>query len=375
MLTSRRIVRRPWFSTWGRILAAGVIGLWPATADAQNTARPGKWTIEFYGGGAASSSSSSGTPLEAFASGETFVADSGQQSRAVSSWYFGDGAALLNQALAQAAILAGTTIPQLAPLDSALLAPGGSRGSGGLFGVRIGRTVSSKLAIELSLERGLAQLELSDGLKNALQAGSDSFKAAFQGLLATAPVTSIVVTSQLTMPDASNANLRIAGAAKWTLSSGGKVETYLTGGGGVVLNNGDGPSAVLNGRYTFRYFNIFPMDETDRVVVTVTQPKTSLMGIIGAGMTYDFSASSGIRVDGRMLFNSTKDVTSLTAAPLVAAQTTTNVMSTLTSPALQFNTRTNLRSTLSGPNDKLTLFTGSGFSRQVSVTIGIFKRF
>jgi hypothetical protein len=375
MLTSPRFVRRPATRVFATLTAIALAALWPATAQAQNAARSGKWTIELYGGGSSSSSSSSGGAVPAFAPGTPFTTESGQPSRAVSSWYFGDGAGLLNQVLAQFEVIDGTPFPEFIALDTAWGKSGGSRKSGGAFGLRVGRALTSKLSIELSVERSLAKLALSGALQDALKASSASFEEAFEALLATAPVTNLTVTSQLTIPNRANSQTRVAGALKWTVLSGNKVEAYVTAGGGVMLNSGRGPEAVLNGRYTFRLFGAFPMDETDRVVVSVTQPKNNVMGLVGGGLTYDLSARTGIRVDARLLLNSTKDVTKLTAAPTVATATPTGVLPSVTNPGIQFSTQPNVRSTLSGPNLTAMLFEGSGTNRQVSVTIGIFRRF
>ncbi|MSO48301.1 MAG: hypothetical protein EXQ49_00115 [Acidobacteria bacterium] len=377
MLTSPRSVRRSATRVFATLSAIALVGLWPSTAQAQNAARSGKWTIELYGGASSSSSSSSAGAVPTFAPGTPFTTESGQPSRAVSSWYFGDGAGLVNQVQARFAAITGTPFPEITPLDSALGGNGGSRKSGGAFGIRVGRALTSKLSLEFSAERSLAKLALSGALQDALKASSESFEAAFQSLLSTAPVTNLTVTSQLTTPDRANSQTRVAGAVKWTVLSGSKLEAYLTAGGGMMLNSGQGPQAILNGRYTFRLFGAFLMDETDRVVVSVTQPKNNAMGLVGGGFTYDLSARTGIRADVRLLVNSTKEVTKLTAAPAVATATasTTGVLPSVTNPGIQFSTQPNVRSTLSGPNLNLTLFEGSGTNRQVAVTIGVFTRF
>ncbi len=377
MLTSPRFVRRPATRVCARLAAVALIGLWPAAAQAQNAARPDKWTIELYGGGSSSSSSSSGGATPTFAPGTPFTTEAGQPSRAVSSWYFGDGAALLNQVQARFAAINGTPFPEITPLDSAFGGGGASRKSGGAFGIRVGRALTSKLSLEFSAERSLAKLGLTSALQDALEASRASFEDAFRALLSTAPVTNLTVSSQLTTPARANSQTRVAGAVKWTVLSGRKLEAYLTAGGGVMLNSGEGPQAVLNGRYTFRLFGAFVMDETDRVVVSVTQPKNNAMGLVGGGFTYDLSARTGIRADVRLLVNSTKEVTKLTAAPAVATATasTTGVLPSVTNPGIQFSTQPNVRSTLSGPNLNLTLFEGSGTNRQVAVTIGVFRRF
>ncbi|MEO6222880.1 MAG: hypothetical protein ABIP90_06490 [Vicinamibacterales bacterium] len=368
---------RPSVRTIGVLLTVAIGGLFPSSAAAQNAARAGKWAIELYGGGSSTSASSSGTPLAGFTPGTPFTLQSGQPSRAVSSWFFGDGAALFNQVLTQFAANAGTTFPRIASLDTALLQNGGSQGSGAVIGLRLGRALTPKLAIEFNVERSLAKLGVSASLLNGMEAASESFIDAFEALLKTAPVTNVSVTSTVMTPNASNAQIRLGGALKWTVFTGNRIQAYVSGGGGVIRNSGDNPQAILNGRYSFRLFGAFPMDETDRVVVTVNQQKNSAMGMVGGGLTYDFSSSSGLRADVRLLLNSTKDVTTMTAAPSVAALNPTQVLPTATniSPGLQFSTQSGVRSTLSGPNANFTLFTGSGLSKQISFTLGIFKRF
>ncbi len=377
MHPSPRSVRRPDTRVFATLTAIALAGLWPAAAQAQNAARPSKWTIEFSGGVSSSSSASSGGAAPTFAPGTPFTTQSGQQSRAVSSWYFGDGAGLLNQVQARFAAIAGTPFPEITPLDSALGGNAASRKSGGAFGIRVGRTLTAKLSIEFSAERSLAKLGLTSALQNALEASRASFEDAFLALLSTAPVTNLTVSSQLTTPDRANSQTRVAGAVKWTVLSGNKLAAYMTAGGGVMLNSGAGPEAILNGRYTFRLFGAFLMDETDRVVVSVTQPKNNAMGLVGGGFTYDLSARTGIRADVRLLVNSTKEVTKLTAAPalVTATASTTGVLPSVTNPGIQFSTQPNVRSTMSGPNLSLTLFEGSGTNRQVAVTIGVFRRF
>ncbi len=377
MPSSCRDIRRPVVRMFPILTAAALCGLLPASAQAQTFARPGPWTIELYGGGSSSSASAGGTPIGSLPAGTPFALASGQPGRAVSSWFFGDGAALLNQVLTQFAANAGTTFPRLAPLDDALLAGGGTQQGGVAFGLRAGRELTSKISVEFSVERALAGLGFGDGMQAALRESKDSFEAAFEGLLNTAPVTNLSVTSTLTMRDKPAGQTRFAGALTWTVISRGRVQAYVTGGGGIALNNGREQEAILNGRYTFRLFGAFPMDEMDRVVVTVSQPKTNALGLAGGGVTYDLSSSIGLRVDARLLMNSTNEVTKVTAAPNVAAGSPPQVLPTAQniSPGIQFSTQPGVRSTLSGPNQNLTLFTSSGLSKQVLVTVGIFKRF
>jgi hypothetical protein len=355
------------------VLACALLAWLPATAHAQSAPRSTKWTIEFYGGRSATSASSSGTAVDGFTPAVPFTMVSGQPTRSVSSWFFGDGALLLNQTLTQFSNINGTTFPRITPLDASLLASGGSRGGGGLLGIRVSRDLSERLAIELSIER-LAQLQLTDDLKGALQEASDSFKAAFEALFATAPTGNPDVSSMLTLREGSR-QTKMAVAAKWTVLTRSRWAGYLSAGGGITINGSEGPSAVLNGRYRFAYLNLYPFDETDRVLVSVSQPKNSAMGLVGGGVTYDLFSSIGLRADVRLLFNSTKDVTRLAAAPDRAVTNQISVMATVTSPGLQFSTTPGIQSSFSGPNVNITLFRASGFSKQIAFSLGIFKRF
>ena len=376
MPTCRRNRRQSFLRSLGTLAGFALIVLLPATARAQNAAQ-GKWSIELYGGGSVASGSTSGTPIASFPAGTPFTLASGQPSRAVSSWFFGDGALLLNQVLGQFAANAGTTFPRIAPLDEALRSGGGKQGSGGLFGLRLGRALTEKVTFELSVERGLAKMELNDALAGAMQAASDSFEASFNALLNTAPLTNLSVNSTVTTRSSSSAQIRLSGALKWNVLSGGRLQAYLTGGGGILMNTGEAPQSVLNGRYTFRFFGAFPMDESDRVVVTLNQKKNNPMGLLGGGFTFDLSPSSGLRADVRLLLSSMRDRVTLSAAPGVIAGTPTQVLTTAANinPGLQFSTQSGVRTTLSGPNENLTIFTGSGLGKQIAFSLGVFARF
>jgi hypothetical protein len=358
------------------LIALAVVGL-AAPAEAQNAAQQGKWTVELNVGGSAGSGSTSGTPTGSFPAGAPFTLASGQPSRFVPSWFFGDGTVLINQVLAQFAANAGTSFPSMAPVDAALRASGGRLGSGGLLGVRLGRTLTPRLAAELSIERSLAKMGLRESLLDGLESGGDSFKGAFEALLSTLPVANLSVTSLVTVRDDRNAQLRLAGALKWTVWSGTRLEGYVTGGGGLIRNSGDGARAILTGQYRFSLFGAFPVDQTDRVVVAVNQPKNQAMGHVGGGVTFALSSTSGLRADVRLTLSAIKDVTALSASPDTDALSPPIVLSTSPgiSPGVQFSTQAEVRSTLSGAIENFRLFTGSGLSKRISFTVGIFKRF
>jgi hypothetical protein len=79
--------------------------------------------------------------------GEAFNTVSTLPTRRVVSWFFGDGAAVFNQANAALALPG-----RIAPIDSALMSRGTRRDSAADFGVRVSRHLTDRLAGEFSLD-------------------------------------------------------------------------------------------------------------------------------------------------------------------------------------------------------------------------------
>jgi hypothetical protein len=348
----------------------------PESSSAQSTSQPAsRWSIEFYAGTASSSEATTGTAGPAFPVGTPFTTTSGGASRVHSSWLFGDGATLLNQVLGQFAIINGTTFSRLVPLDTAVTSSSTRRRGGATFGLRLSRHLSPRLTLDANVERSQGSLVLSDSAETAFAATRDSFKAAFEGLLATAPITALSVASTMTVNEGSAAQTRAGAAVRWTLVSGSRASVYATAGGGVLLHGGRDFQAVFNGSHSFRLFGAFPMSETDRVVVSVKKPSSAVLGLVGGGVTYDFSSRLGLRVDVQLSVSPNSDVTTVSGSPNVGTLTPTGVLPSVTSPGLQFSSTPGVPSSLSGAATTYTTFTGSGLNRQVSFTVGIVRRF
>jgi hypothetical protein len=295
----------------------------------------------------------------------------------VPSWFFGDGAVLFNQVLTQFAANTGASFPRIAPIDAVLRANGGRLGRGGGFGLRIGRDVTPTLTAEISIESGSAKMDLRASLLDGLAAGGDSFRNAFTAFFNTAPVTNLNVTSTVTTKDDQNTQVRVAGALKWTVFNGNRIKGYVTGGGGFVNNTGESAQAILTGRYSLLLFGTYPMEQSDVVAVTVNQPKYNAMGLVGGGVTFALSPSVGLRADARLLLTAMKDVTTLATFPANPTFSPPIVLPTAPgiSPGIQFSTQPEVPSSLSIHIEKVTLFTGSGLRKEVSFSLGIFKRF
>src|SRR5690348_2906620 len=129
----------------------------PATAQ---TAGAGKWEIELQGGGMLSTNPTAGTvslpgPGQAFSTAAIYPPQSVitvASSRRESSWYFGDGAILLNQAakaLETSQVGMSTPFPgRIVTLDSVLARSLGQRRRAGSIGVRVSRVLSPRISAE-----------------------------------------------------------------------------------------------------------------------------------------------------------------------------------------------------------------------------------
>ena len=106
-------------------------------------------------------------------------------SRSVSSWHFGDGSLLLNQANLGYAF--GT--PSLVPLDAALKQRLAARRSGVSVGGRVSRSLTPRLAAEFSFDYAQTPLRLTRAAEDAIEATRASFAPAWLGLLATGATT------------------------------------------------------------------------------------------------------------------------------------------------------------------------------------------
>jgi len=348
----------------------------PAAALAQAPAgSASRWTVEVYGGAASNKDSSNGSAGAAFPAGAPFTTAANTPSRLQPSWYFGDGSTMLNQVIAAFSTLTGTTLDRIVPVDAAITTSATGRKSGGTFGLRVGRSLSAKLAVEFSAERNTGGQAFTDEALASLETTRASFRNAFQDLLETAPVTALSVSSTLATRGGSSSQTRLVGAVRYSLVSGGRTSAYVLAGGGMVMNGTNELQAILTGGYSFRMYGAFPLTELDRAVITVTSPSSSALGLVGGGVTYDFSSNVGLRVDVRLALSPNGDEVSITGAPSVTAGVPPNVLPAVTTPAVQFSTIPGVPSSLGATVPAHTTFIGSGMNRQVSFTVGIFRRF
>jgi hypothetical protein len=362
------------------VAAAVLVLSWPATARAQapTQAPPAAsvWSIEFYGGATTERQSASGSPIGDWPIGEPFVTLTDKPSRFVSSWRFGDGAALLNAALADAGALIGRPLPALVPLDEVLRSPGGRAGSGGMYGVRLSRQVATRWAVELSVERNTGGLTVDDRWASTLEAARAGFATTFGELFATAPVTGLTVESTLEGPGSSTSQTRILLALTRSLVERNRWTLLLTAGGGVQMASGTGAEVSLRGQYSMLAFNLGQLIERDDIRIMFREPSQAPVGLIGLGGRWTLTPSTVIRVDVRAQLTPNRVTTEIRTAPFNGA-TGGEPLSTQTTPGLQFSNLPSARATLDGQADATTLttFTGSGVNRRIMATLGLVVRF
>jgi hypothetical protein len=355
-------------------VALAVVVAWVAAAPAraQSSDDGRRWEIEGYGGlFVPTGGSAGGAPVLPLPGPPIATSSPIFPSRRVPSWFFGDGATLLNQVNGQFGVDA-----LIDPLDGALGGSALATGSGLAAGARVRRALNDRFAVEASFDFFPSASDLSDDLVAAAETTRASYAPAFQGLLATGPFTDIDVSASSTR-GGSALEIAATGALVWQLGAGGGFDPYLTFGGGVISGAGDGASLTLEGHYAFRVLSEVPIDETDRLTVRVTS-RTVLAGLVGAGLRREMSERWGIRIDGRVLIGPRTTQVLLDTDPTIAQGTPPDYVESFTAPSIQFsnNASTGRESSLGGPAlQGYETFTQDGLQARVLISAGVFFRF
>jgi len=352
--------------------AAASIGMFvlaPAIACGQAVTER-KWEVEAHGGLAASTTPASGSAA-ALPAGQSYPLPIGRQSVSVSSWFFGDGASLLNT-------VNGTLAPtaKLTPLDPVIGSAAASRGSGGAAGVRLTRRFGSRYSAEFSIDYAHTPLTFTQDALDGIEASRSSFVNAFTRLFRTGPSANPAVTATVTMSGRGGSELLTTGVFGVDLVTGGKWIPYAVGGGGVVHTGGDGPSAALVGSYAFPLGTLSAIDETDRVTIHVAAPANSPVAVFGGGVRYAASPRWGFRGDVRFLAGGGTHDVRIDASPSVVTTSPGLFIATATTPSAAFSSAASVASSLSGPQvTNARTFSGSGFAVRTNLTAGVYLRF
>jgi hypothetical protein len=335
----------------------------PASAADQN------WEVEVHGGYVLSSKPSSGTGA--------LPGTNSASASTVPSWYFGDGALVLNQALTSIRLS-----PSIVALDSVLKSPFVERRPGGSVGIRIGRVLTPRFTAEFTLDEGFGALAVTPTSQKAIEATRASFVTAWSPVLSSPSRGSATVTSLATIGDREGRQRFATGALLINLTSGGRLKPYAAFGAGVIAGADGAPAAQLVGSYQFGLAlppgSPVPgpmFHETDTVTVR-SSVDNAFTGVLGGGFKYALSEHWGVRADVRDYISRNRVDTVLTATPTSEMSPGSGVLIIFSTPPLRFSASPTTPSTLGGtPVAAFTTFYGTGIRNQVKGAAGLFWRF
>ena len=331
------------------------------------------WGIEFYGGPSWPQVHLTGTgvlPAQQF-----FFTRFGETGRRVPSWYFGDGAALLNTVLTDAGL--GL---RLASLDSVLTSAIGDHRGAGTAGVRLSRSINTRIEAEFAFDYTRGTTGITSTTQQRIEASRTSFLSVFTAVLGGSDAFGVSSIAPVPDPQTTH-HMRITAAANVTMFQvSKKTRAYVTLGAGLQTRAASTLTATLVGHYQFFPADFAPFSETDSVLVRYTEEDGRFVGVLGGGAKHFMTRRAGVRLDVRAYLSANRASTVVDATPTVAVvpfrQSAST--STATNPNIQFSNNeaaTGEPSTLSGKTLGFQTFSATGVRREVAVTLGVFWRF
>jgi hypothetical protein len=323
------------------------------------------WEIEVHAGGSFAADSKGTTTLPA--AGASFPTFNGLQTRSVRSWFFGDGAALLNANLSSVAQSARIT-----PIDPFLSASSVKAGSAIPFGVRLSRALTRRVRAEFAFDL-LGASELSDDARNGAQASRSSFQSAFAAKFGS--LAGQVITSDFTVTGGGREAL-VTGALVFDLKESGRLMPYVVAGGGPLISTGDPVALTLTGDYRFVSASNTPYRQTDTTEVRF-ESGTTFAALAGAGFKWAINGRSGIRVDFRVLFASDPLKVLLNWNPVTIPGTPANTIVLGGTPAIQISTNGAFQSTLGylRASEDVEISPADGMRPRANLTVGYYYGF
>ena len=338
----------------------------PSAVQAQTGAR--LWELEAYGGLATPQRVEHGLIATPPPGPPIVTSNPIFPSRQASSWFFGDGAALLNAVNAEFGPARRVT-----PLESVVSAIADPRR--GAFGLRLRRKLDDRSSAEFSVNV-MDTIRGQDHLRAGLERVRVSYQAALEDLLGSGPFTGAAVSATATAEIPNRRAIDVTAALNYGLAMWKTLVPYATLGGGVVTSAGRLPSATLEGRYRFLINDEVPIAETDRVTLRYSRRPAGVL-VIGGGVRCNLSDRLGVSFDARMLFGADDTRVALDAQPSVVRGTPAGFIESYTNPAIQFSNdpATGRTSTLSGNGIRdFPFFTGE-HQRRGLATVGVFVKF
>lgn len=346
------------------------------SAQGRRPARPSAWRVTFRAGGGLVSHPASGTSGLP-APGLPVNLGTGLWTEQVPSWYFGNGASILNTALQTFHVAQHPMVP----LDTMLTTADIGRRNGAAFGTTISRQVGSRYRVEFSIDGAQVAPTFTASALSAIEASRASFISSWTGLLTQAGLNGLSVTSTSAIANGGTLEVLATGAVDVILHSTARSTWFATLGAGVEYDPGSAPSTTLVGHSVFNVGSAnVPFDQTDTVVIQAVRDRRAI-GILGGGWSRDLTRRWGITADVRVALGGTGVSTVLNASPAQVLQPERNRQLILIfpgAPAVIFNNSgfQSFPSTLSSlPLSSFTTFRGTGLQMRTELTGGVYLRF
>jgi hypothetical protein len=364
-------MRRPFL----RLFVRGLFSLLPlATPSAANA----QWEAGCRGGAAFSNRVENGSAALPPA-GAPFTTVTGQPSRRVVSWFFGDGAVLLNQ------VSGARGSPTITALDPVLNTAAVRRQNSGAFGCHISRQINPRYTAEFAVDHRRGRLRISDVALAGIEASRTSFVSAFSAPLppgpgGMAPVST--ATATVTIDSRGGEQVFATGVVHVNLRKTGRAIPYATVGGGLVIDRGNPPAVTLTGNYQLTSppgapnAGMLAHDETDTVTLRYPIARRAFVAVVGGGIRYALTPRWGVRLDVRTYLsrNAVTNRLDARASVPILPSAATRVLGT--NPAVQFSAAAAAPPSLSGtPIEGFQTFTARGTHMQVQILPGFFLRF
>jgi hypothetical protein len=325
-----------------------------------------KWEIDFHTGAAWGNAPGGTTTLPA--AGSTFPMFNGAPTRSVRSWYFGDGAALLNAHMSSI-----NQSARITPLDAALTASSVTPGTANPFGVRVSRALNPRMRLEFGFDMQ-GSVGLTEDAESAAEATRATFQSAFDTRLSLG-LSGRAVTSTLATAGGSR-QLLLTGALTFDIRQTGRLRPYVVVGGGPMMFTGDDANLTLSGDYRFTSGSGTPYRQTDTLTVRF-HSNTVFATLLGAGFKWPLNDRSGVSVDLRALFAPNPVTVLLNWNPTTIPGTPTNTIALSGTPGIQISTNGQFQSSLGyqRAGEDIEVATGDGTRRQAALSIGYYRRF
>lgn len=359
-------------------MAALLLVLLSAQAPAAvpgDAAQDRAWVLEIYAGGATGAGSIDGAG-QLPPAGPVLVESFQGVTRSIPtfpSWFFGAGAAYLNEGLDRRGL-------RIDPLDRVLTTASAAREGGGTIGVRVSRRIAGRARLEFAAEHARRTLTFSPEARDQLEKTRASFATLFTGL--TTPFVSFAATSTASVEESGSATA-LTGALTVDLLRNRRLTPFALVGAGLASRSGETSLISLTGRYAidFGQFIRAGIAQGDNVAIRYSSPKHVPVMVLGGGLRYSLSRRLVARVDAKASLTRDRLTVSVDANPTTESttpQVTGGLELAFFPPpfSLHFNSSPSATNSLRGPafGDVVT-FSGSSLQARFNLSAGLGWKF